>query len=58
MSVKELILKDQIGNSITVNTCANDGFIFSVKDLNRVTNFYLKREHAHLLKLYLEEHLK
>lgn len=56
MSVKELILRDTVGNSIKVGK-EGEGFIFKIDDLNSKKNAYLDRNQAHFLYLYLKEHL-
>lgn len=57
MSVKELVLKDELNNSIKFRKVVS-GFILSVLDMNKTTNAFLTRDQAHLLMLYLQEHLK
>ena len=56
MSVKELVLKDEVGNSVTI--IFTNGCLFKIRDMNEAKNFYLDRNQAHLLMLYLQEHLK
>jgi len=56
MSVKELILKDTVGNSMKVGK-EGKGFILKIDDLNSKKNVYLDRNQAHFLYLYLKEHL-
>lgn len=57
MSVKQLKLIDDIGNSINVQIFLK-GFLFKINDMNGIKNAYLDRGQAHLLMLYLQEHLK
>lgn len=60
MSVQELILKDAVDNSLTLKKKEDiEGFGLRIKDIrNRLTDAYITREHAHLIMLYLQEHLK
>ena len=55
MSVKELVLKDEIGNSITLKHVEYGGLRFNIKDLNGEKGGYLDRNQAHLLMLYLQD---
>ena len=57
MSVEQLILKDEVNNSIKIRR-GDVGFVLTINDMNKITNAFLTKEHAHLLMLYLKEHLK
>ncbi len=53
MSVKELKLTDSIGNEIKIKTGDGGFYLKLLKE-----GAYLTRSQAHLLMLYLQEHLK
>jgi len=57
MSVEQLILKDEVNNSIKIRR-GDVGFVLTINDMNKITNAFLTREHGHLLMLYLQEHLR
>lgn len=57
MSVEQLILRDELNNSIKIRR-GDVGFILTINDSNKITNAFLTKEHGYLLKLWLEEHLK
>lgn len=56
MSVKELILKPEIGDEVKV-TLNGKEFEFDLGEHER-SYLWLDRSQAHLLMLYLQEHLK
>ena len=55
MSVQELLLIDSIGNEIEIKFKDNE---FELKLPYETPYVWLNRNQAHLLKLWLEEHLK
>lgn len=54
MSVKELVLKDEVGNSLNFKD-AYDGILMKIDDKISIRKAYLDRNQAHLLYLYLKE---
>lgn len=57
MSAEQLKFKDSIENSIEFKY-RDDGVYLKIKDMNGIKNVYLDRGQAHLLMLYLQDHLK
>lgn len=54
MSVKELVLKDEVGNSLKFKDMYG-GVLLKIDDGNSIKNAYLDRNQSHLLYLYLKE---
>lgn len=56
MSVEELKLSDSLNNTLKIRRY-DVGFVLTIKDMNGVKNSFLTKKQAHLLMLYLQEHL-